>query len=431
MKKNRNIFLVTLLTLLVVAACNEQYNLGGFDADSSLMPGVRTDGPMDPSWIEATYDDYCDKVELWWSPTVRASAYDIYRNGELLAQDITDTFYVDTNALTADTEYTVYSKNLNGSSEGTKSVTGRMATTPLVPENFIASDGEFEAKVDLSWDAADFAKYYIVKRGNTVLSDNVTATIFSDNENAPQEDTEYSVIAVGVCGESAAVTAVGKADSLLKYSIVVDENFEGYEPGFNLSSLDLYKHRFQYNAAGGPGSFTVTDNDAVSGTRSALAIYNDVNANTSAAGAVEVMVRDFSLLVGNRYRLTYKIKCTIQTTLHIAVDADGSGNPSRGDGVENYLLPTAINSNNGNIFGIQCAGAEEWREVSYEFPATGDLVQNHLDPNATELGWTPTTIQEGQESPIISIQYWIGRNSAPNLQNPPIYIDDIKLELIK
>jgi hypothetical protein len=431
MQKNKNIFLALLVMLLAVAACNEEYNMGEFNADSSLMPGARTDGPLDPSAIVASFDDYCDKVELSWLPTVRTSAYDVYRNGELLAQDLTDTFYVDTDALTTETEYTVYSKNINGSSEGSVSVIGRMSTIPLVPENFMASDGEFETKVDLSWDAANFAKHYMVKRGDIILSDNVVGTAYSDNVDAPQEDTEYSVIAIGVCGESDPAMAIGKADSMLKYSIIIDENFDGFESGFNLSSLPTYHHIFQYDITGGPGSFTVSADDAVSGAKSAIAIYNDVNANTSAAGAVEVQVKNFTLLVGQRYRLSYKIKCAIATTLHVAVDGDESGNPSKGDGLENYLLPSAVNSKNGNIFGIQSSAAAEWREVSYEFPAAGNLAQNNLDPDATELGWTPTTIQAGQESPIIAIKYWVGKNKAPGKKNPPIFIDDLKIELVK
>lgn len=430
MLKNKNILLVLLAAILVMAACNE-YNMGEFNDDSSLSPLARTDGPLDPSGIVASYDDFCDKVELSWLPSVRTTSYDVYRNGELLAQDITDTFYVDTQALTTDTEYTVYSKNVNGSSEGSKSVVGRMSDTPLVPENFMASNGEFEAKVDLSWDAPDFAKYYIVKRGEVVLSDNVEGTSFSDNVDAPQEDTEYSVIAVGVCGESSPATAIGKADSLLKYSIIIDENFDGYDVGFDLSSLDFYKYIIQYDPSGGPGTFKVANDDAVSGTNSAKAVYNDVNNNVNQAGSIQVIFKDFTLLEGKRYRISYKLKCAIVTSMHIAVDGDESGNPSKGDGEDNYLLPTAVNTKNGNLFGIQMDAAADWKEVSYEFPATGTLVQNDYNPDAEALGWQPTTVKAGQENPLVSITYWVGKNKAPNLQNPPIYIDDLKIELLK
>ena len=164
MQKNKNIFLTLLLTVFVVAACNEQYNIGEFDADGSLMPGERTDGPLAPSAITASFDDFCDKVELSWLPTARTTSYDVYKNDELLAQDLTDTSYVDTDAFTVETEYKVVSKNPKGESLTSVSAIGRMSATPPTPENFTATDGEFETQVVLAWDAADFAKHYIVKR---------------------------------------------------------------------------------------------------------------------------------------------------------------------------------------------------------------------------------------------------------------------------
>ena len=183
--------------------------------------------------------------------------------------------------------------------------------------------------------------------------------------------------------------------------------------------------------SGGPGTFTVSGDEAVSGAKSAKAVYNDVNNNTNQAGSIQILFKNFTLMEGQRYRISYKLKCTIPTSMHIAVDGDESGHPSKGDGVDNYLLPTAVNTKNGNLFGIQLAAAAEWTEISYEFPATGNLAQNDLNPDATELGWTPTSIQAGQENPLVSLTYWVGKNKAPNLQNPPIYLDDLKIELVK
>ncbi|MBR8536149.1 hypothetical protein KDU71_11320 [Carboxylicivirga sediminis] len=427
----KNIFLTLLTATMVFAGCEEQYTIGDFETDATLTPGPRTDGPIAPAAIVASYDDFCDKVEINWMPTVRTTAYDVYKNGEVLAAGLTDTFYVDTEAMTVDTEYTVYSVNANGDSETSAMTVGRMAATPAAPTNFEATDGAYESKVDLSWDAVDFAQHYIVKRGDVVLSDAVIGTTFSDSDNAPTEAAEYTLIAVSVCGESTEVTTTGYCDPLIAFRFPINENFDGYDVGFNLSSMDLFQHMIQYDPLGGPGTFTVTDETSVSGAKSAKVIYNDVNANTSAAGSIQLIFSNFSLLEGERYRISYKLKCTIPTSMHIAVDGDGSGNPSKGDGVDNYLLPTAVNTKNGNLYGIQMDAKPEWTEVSYEFPATGDLVQNDLDPDATALAWTPTTIQAGQETPLISITYWVGKNKAPNLQNPPIYLDDLKIELIK
>ncbi len=428
---NKNIFLFLLTMTMVFAACDDQYTVGEFDVDESLVPAYRTDEPMAPSSMMASYDSYCDKVELSWMPTVRTTAYDVYKDGQVLVQGVTDTFYVDTEANSVDTEYLVYSKNANGASETAVSSVGRKALVPVRPENFEATNGEYESKVDLTWDAVDFAQYYIIKRGDVVITESAIGTSFSDNVDAPTEPTEYTIRAVSVCGESGESSTTGYCDPLIAFRFPVNENFDGYDLGFNLSSMDLFRHMIQYDPTGGPGTFTVTDETSVSGSKSAKVVYNDVNANTSAAGSIQLIFSNFSLLEGERYRISYKMKCTIPTSMHIAIDGDESGNPSKGDGVDNYLLPTAVNTKNGNLFGIQMAAKPEWTEVSYEFPATGDLVQNNLDPDATALGWAPATIQAGQETPLISITYWVGKNKAPNLQNPPIYLDDLKIELIK
>lgn len=410
---------------MVVAGCDEQYIIGSFDEDSNLMPGPRTDGPMAPAAVVASYDAYCDKVEVNWLPTVRTTAYDLYKNGEVVAAGLTDTFYVDTDALSVDTEYTVYSKNANGDSEASSTAIGRMALVPTTPVNFAATDGVYEAKVDLSWEAVDFAQYYIIKRGDVVLNDMVIGTTFSDSDNAPTEATEYTLIAVGVCGESPAVTTTGYCDPLIAFRFPVNENFDGYTTGTSLSAMDLFYQEIQYSNPG-PGYLNVSEDVSVSGAKCAKLAYDNPANNLNQAGAVTFGITNFNLLVGERYRITYKIKCPLQTRLHIAVDQDGDGmlkNPDK----DGYLTPVFI-KNGTAPQGIVVGEAADWKTVSYEFPATG-VGNEDVDPDTS--GWTPTTIQAGQENPIIAIKYWVAKGGAPNKENPPIYIDDLMIELIK
>ncbi len=414
MQKNKNIFLALLAIVLLAAACVDEYKMGEFDANSSLMPGARTDGPVAPSAMMASFDDYCDKVELSWLPTVRTTAYDVYRNGELIAQDLTDTSYVDMDAQTTETEYTVYSKNANGNSETAVSAIGRMSATPLVPENFTASDGEFEVKVDLSWDAADFAKHYIVKRGDMVLSNNVSGTSFSDSEDAPQEDTEYSVIAVGVCGESDPATAIGKADSLLKYSVVLNENFEGLTMG-ELTSGQFadFKPRFKYEDAPNPNGKVWGKDD------NSKYLYLDL---VPEGKSIQLLFPAFELLVGKNYRITFDIKTSHNVSLHMGIDKNEDGFVTKG--VDDYFMPTTVNAKNGNAAGLNLAGTGEWKSYSFDFPQTGTAT-GATDPDPSALGWTLGTIQAGQENPIFQIQCWNGK-AAMN-----IAIDNVKIELIK
>jgi len=424
--KNKNIFLLLLTITMGFSACEDQYTVGDFDVDETLMPEARTDGPTAPVAMTASYDAYCDKVEVNWMPTVRTSAYDLYKNGEVLAAGVTDTFFVDTDAMAVDTEYTVYSVNPNGDSETATTTVGRMAATPPTPTNFEATDGVYEAKVDLMWDAVDFAQHYIVKRGDVILSDAVIGTTFSDNVDAPTEATEYSLIAVSVCGESSVVTTTGYCDPLIAFRFPVNENFDGYTTGSSLSALDLFYQEVQY-ASPGIGYMNVSEDVAVSGAKCAKLAYNDPANNSAQAGAVTFGITNFNLLAGERYRISYKIKCPVQTRLHIAVDQDGDGMAKNGDR-DGYLTPVFLKGNKKNPQGIYIGGSDDWKTVSYEFPATGVGTEDN-DPDAS--GWTPTTIQAGQENPIIAIKYWVGQGAGPNGENPPMYIDDLKIELIK
>jgi hypothetical protein len=431
MQKNKNIFLALLLTVLVVAACNEQYNVGEFDADSSLMPGARTDGPLDPSSIVASYDDYCDKVELSWMPTARATAYDVYRNGELLAQDIADTSYVDTDALTSDTEYTVYSKNVNGNSEGSKSAIGRMSATPLVAENFTATDGEFEAQVILAWDAADFAKHYVVKRGDVVLSDNETGTSFFDDVNAPQEETEYSVVAVGVCGESAEAKTTGYCDPLIAFRVPYQENFESTSVGTALTDLG-FASVFGWTATHA--------GDATVQVRVDGSDHIGFIKQTGDGLGAALIFPTIELIVGERYQISYDVKCGIGVAMHMRNTDDKK--------YLEYLLPTDEHTgknNNNQGKGISGIGldTEDWFTFTQDFPYTTSLAPidqtgdgtnpNGKKPNnihdsgrTDQSTWIKSTITEAQKSPFIEVSIY---NADAALAGWGI--DNIKIEMLK
>jgi len=424
MKKYKILLLPLAAIVIFIAGCLEYETMGVFDADEALMPDARTDAPIRPSAFMASYDDYCDQIVLSWAPVVRASSYDLYKDGTLLAADLLDTSFIDFDGLPMDTEYWVVSKNINGVSEDSASAIGRKAAVPTTPSNFVATDGAYENKVELSWDAADYAKYYEVWRGTEILSDSVVGTIYSDFVDAPQVSTEYSVIAHSLCGQSAVATSFGKADSMLKYDIIIDKNFDGLEAGLDLTTDPMLFARFNYDATGGPGTFLVSTVDAVSGTKCAEAAQNNPTANS--AKSTQVIISNINLLIGQRYRISFKIKTAAATSLHIAVDVNDNGIPDKADGIDAYLMPTAENAKNGNLFGLKLSTSAEWKTVSYEFPMTGTgLNEDDVDPAVA--GWVPTTIQAGQEHPVIMIAQWVG---AP-VEGPSVLLDDLKIERIK
>lgn len=429
MQKKRNIFLALLVMLLVVAACNQEYNMGEFAADSSLMPAERTDGPLDPSSIVASYDDYCDKVALSWMPTARTSAYDVYRNGELLAQDITDTSYVDTDALTTETEYTVYSKNLNGKSEGSKSVIGRMSATPMMPENFMATDGEYEAQVVLSWDAADFAKHYVVKRAGVVLNDNVTGTSFFDNTDAPQEETEYSIMAVGVCGESDEAKTTGYSDPLIAFRIPYQQDFESAAVGTSLTDLGFTTNYGWKETHTGEATVKVR----IDGSDQ----FGLLKQTGDGLGAA-LIFPTVELIVGKRYQISYDLKSGAVVSMFMRNTEDNI--------YTQYLIPsnehTGKNNNNQGTGVQNIGGTGEWVTYTQDFPyttskapidqtgdgtnATGKKPNNIHDTGRTDQStWTASTITEAQKSPYIMIQMY---NAAAV---DGWGIDNIKIEMLK
>ncbi len=48
-----------------------------------------------PTNVTATYDEDANEVTITWDPVTYAECYDVYRNGELLAENITSTSYID------------------------------------------------------------------------------------------------------------------------------------------------------------------------------------------------------------------------------------------------------------------------------------------------------------------------------------------------
>jgi hypothetical protein len=414
MRKIINIYLALAIIATGFVACDELETNDVFEVDESFIPAPNPNPPVTPTGLLVSNDEFCDRVELSWMPTVRTTAYDVYKNGELIAQDLTDTSYVDMEALNTDTEYTVISKNGNGNSESSVAAIGRMSDTPSAPDNFTASNGEYEEKVDLSWDAANFAKFYIVKRGNTVLGDSVIGTAFSDSEDAPQEDTEYSVSAVSVCGESSPSIAIGKADSLLKYSIVLDENFEGFTMGSltTAESFSGFKPYFQFQPAP-----DVNGDIEVMGDNTKYLHFKVKNGKSS----IQLKLPEISLIVGKSYTLSFDIKGAQAVNLHMGLDAEG-GNGSMGQWADTYFLPTTKNSKNANAMGIKLADISDWKSYSFDFPASGTATDDPY-PSTASSGWILGPILEGQENPIVQLQIWS--------KNGYFALDNIKIELIK
>ncbi len=415
--------------MIVVAACTKQYDIGEFNAEGTLMPVARTDVPFAPASLIASYDDYCDKVELNWTLTARTSTYDVYKDGVLLAENVTDTSYVDTDALNSETEYEVYSKNTNGTSEIASSALGRMSAVPDPAVNFIATDGEYESKVELSWDAVDFAKHYRVLRDGLVLVEELVGTSYIDDQEVPDEATEYSVIAVGVCGESAAAVETGFCDPLIAFSTPLAINFEGSSENDPLSDFGFdwtfgWKDTHTGDAI---VKIKVDDSDH----------YGFLQQTGDGLGA-GLIFPTFELLVGERYTISYDVKSGAVVSMFLRNGADNK--------YLEYLLPSDEHTggnNNNQGRGVQnIGGTGEWETYTQDFPYTTSMIPldqtgdgtnpNGKKPNnihdtgrADMATWSESTITEAQKSPYLMIQMY---NAAAV---DGWGIDNIKIERIK
>lgn len=408
-----NIFLPLLIVTILSISCDEKYRNGEFDVDESLMPKNRTDRPNFPSVVTASYDEYCDKIVISWMPAIRASAYDLYKNEQIIAQGLTDTFYIDTDADTIDTEYAVYSKNPNGDSEIATTDVGRMAVIPNTPSHFEASDGEFESRVDLSWEAVNFAHSYVLKRGDVILSDTITGNTFSDNSEAPTEPTNYTLIAVSACGESNATTTTGYCDPLVAFSKPLEVNFEGFVVG-TLKTADTFEGFIpRFNFGNAPNAHGVVEIKGDNTKYLNVQLLGDKS-------SIQLLLPEMELLVGQSYTLSFDIKSASTVSLHMGTDQ--TGNNFMGQFTDNYFLPVEKSVDNDNALGVLLEGTDEWKSYSFDFPQTGTATSD-LDADPEALGWSLGTIQDGEQFPIIQINMWA--------KNGSYAIDNVKVEMIK
>ncbi len=104
-------------------------------------------------YAKAACDGTTSKIDLTWTASVNATSYDIYRNGNLYAPDVTGTSFSNTYLITAGTTFTYYvkAKNSYGSinnSNGTLSVVGKSCNTARIAAT---DDNSFIEKTTLSF----------------------------------------------------------------------------------------------------------------------------------------------------------------------------------------------------------------------------------------------------------------------------------------
>ncbi|NDI33805.1 DNRLRE domain-containing protein [Chengkuizengella sediminis] len=170
--------------------------------------------PDSPIGFTATQGN--GEVQLNWDVNTGVDSYNIKRSEvsggpySIISSGVTTSSYTDTNVNNGTTYYYVVSA-VNGSGESANSnevvaTPEAVITVPEAPTNLNGITGD--SFVDLSWNAANNADSYIVKRATTssgpysTVASNVSGTTYSDSSVTNGTTYYYVVSAVNIAGES-------------------------------------------------------------------------------------------------------------------------------------------------------------------------------------------------------------------------------------
>ncbi|MCA0382602.1 MAG: peptidoglycan DD-metalloendopeptidase family protein [Bacteroidetes bacterium] len=210
------------------------------------------------------------QVRLSWTASANATSYDIYRNGTLLASNITTTQYINT-GLTAGTQYTYYVQAKNtavntNNSNGTLAVTA-LNCAPAVPGTFTLTAtpecSGTSSQVPLSWTASANATSYDIYRNGTLLAPNITTTQYINTGLTAGTQYTYYVQAKNTAGNTnnsngiLAVTALNCAPTLPglftlsvapECNVTLSQIKVSWTPSANATSYDVYRNGQLYLA---------------------------------------------------------------------------------------------------------------------------------------------------------------------------------------
>jgi fibronectin type 3 domain-containing protein len=150
-----------------------------------------------PTSVAASDGTYADKVIVSWDASANVTYYQVFRNtsdtttgATTLTNNHTVSLYNDTTAV-AGTLYYYWVKacNTTGCSEFSQSDSGYRAAAVLTPPTGVdASDGTYNDKVRISWNASAGANHYEVFR-NTINSTAGAVQLFDNQLESPFDDS--------------------------------------------------------------------------------------------------------------------------------------------------------------------------------------------------------------------------------------------------
>ena len=175
----------------------------GLNTTSSVVNIIVTCGvqPGPPANVIASDGAYCSVVQVSWSPSSGATGYNVYRDGNLLA-NVGASPYDDVPGNTATHSYVVTATYNCGQSAPGVVATGYAVQVPPTPTGVSASGGTYCGVVRVSWTASPGAAGYYVYRDGGLLG-NVAASPYTDTPGDTSNHF-YAVAAGNVCGTGGA-----------------------------------------------------------------------------------------------------------------------------------------------------------------------------------------------------------------------------------
>ena len=119
-----------------------------------------------------------DRITLSWSPAENATGYNVYKNGELVA-NVSETEYTVT-GLNSEEEYCFSVAATRGENISAVSSEVCQATAAPVASNLEATASSGEAAITLTWDDVKATGYNVYRRGS-LIAENVQGTTYTDS----------------------------------------------------------------------------------------------------------------------------------------------------------------------------------------------------------------------------------------------------------
>ncbi len=193
--KDKVVFLLLCSLCAFFLNCIEE----GFEIDRSEgnePDGQESNPPSAPTNLEVV-EVGDSRITLSWVSVETAVSYVIYRNSELINEEVTETTY-EARDLTNGLEYTfeVSAKNANG--EGPKSEAVKVTPLPESPSapSRISLTSNGVTQIELEWSVVNGATHYKIYRNGVLIQPNITSTTYTDTGLTIGESYTYQVVAV-------------------------------------------------------------------------------------------------------------------------------------------------------------------------------------------------------------------------------------------